>query len=221
MSKARLEPEALRQALGEIAEHARPRPDCPPPGEIWAAVRGDLARRDAERVVDHLAGCLACAEAWDLTRDLASEVGSDGESTVAGRSWPIWLGAAAVLLLVLAVPRFERQPAFDSPPPTQRGGSDGIVLTPPSETVLRTECLLTWRGPEQAQTYALELSWAFEDDFAELPRVEIPATGIEMSYLVPAEILAEVPTGARLIASLQALRGEEVLDEKQLTVLLE
>lgn len=49
---------------------------CPPPAEVWDALQGaaDPAARAA--VVDHVAGCPMCAEAWRLAqRGLRSSAG--------------------------------------------------------------------------------------------------------------------------------------------------
>ena len=74
-----LEREELRQSLIAAGEDAEPRPDCPPPDQLWAAVQGELEGVAGRRIVDHVSRCPVCAEAWDLARDVGGVEAREGQ----------------------------------------------------------------------------------------------------------------------------------------------
>ena len=218
MSRFSLRPEAAREALSAYGEEAPPRDDCPPPDDLWQAVQGTLAPAATERLVEHVSGCPACSESWNLTRDLARTQSQPVlPATWIRRSRPLWLALAAALVVALALPLIER-----SRPDVHRGESARITTTLKATTLHRTDCLLTWHGPPEAEVYDLELRWVFEEQFGTLaPLDPIPASKQEMSYRVRPELLADVPSGARLLWSLTARRGRTVIDQRGFTVVLE
>jgi hypothetical protein len=85
MSDSEPDLERYRVALRALGETAAPRGDCPAPESLWEAVRSELPAARRREVVDHVAGCLVCAEAWRL----AVEIDPDPRpaAAVAGRSW--------------------------------------------------------------------------------------------------------------------------------------
>ena len=62
----------LAAALRSGGEHAHPRGDCPPAQRLWDAVRLDVPTDERLRIIDHLAECPTCAEAWQLAGELAA-----------------------------------------------------------------------------------------------------------------------------------------------------
>src|SRR5688572_10616665 len=48
--------------------------ECPDPGQIWDAACGLLAAEERRSIVDAVAACGACAEAWRLAVEVAREV---------------------------------------------------------------------------------------------------------------------------------------------------
>lgn len=205
------ERERLHEALAAAAEDARPRPDCPEADEIWRAARGDLDARRTREIVDHAALCPVCTEAWDLAQDLgatqAARQDPSPKEADRGLRGP-WLAAAAVLLLAVVLPFLLREP--DRP----RGGSGELTTSIPADALFpRENCRLTWTGPEETETYGLEVSWVTAEASGEILEVqEIPALPEgEGRYRVAPELLRSVPAGARLLWRVTARREGDVL----------
>lgn len=220
-----LEPEALRTAMAAAGEDARPRPDCPPADSLWRAARAELDPETAQGVVGHVSVCAVCAEAWDLALDLGHDLGGEEQESSAGapprstgpRRAGAWL-IAALLAVAVAVPLLLR-----SGEDTLRGGG-GTIRSPlaPDVVLPRDDCRLSWAGPEGVESYVLELSWFTEDLSGPLPgATEMPAEGDQGEYLVPASDLREVPSRARLLCWVRALRDGEVIAETSFTVKIE
>jgi hypothetical protein len=56
----------MAAALRSRAEHSDPRSDCPSADKIWDAVRLQVPVDERLQIIDHLAECATCAEAWSL-----------------------------------------------------------------------------------------------------------------------------------------------------------
>jgi hypothetical protein len=135
----------LAAALDARAEDGQPRNDCPLPERIWDAVHLQLSRDERLQVIDHLAECPTCAEAWRLAAGIekaleptaepvmnafqlpvaATAAPSPPVSALYGRRAPL-IGTAAVLLLALGIAFIVLRPAA---PPREATESP---LTPPS-----------------------------------------------------------------------------------------
>lgn len=70
---ARCDDDCLRVAFASAFLTSCPTDACPEPEELWDALHGapDAALR--QRVVDHVATCPVCAEAWRLAARTAPE----------------------------------------------------------------------------------------------------------------------------------------------------
>ncbi len=92
----------LRDAWATASSEAAPRPDCPEPGALWDAARGEAPPGEANLLVRHTAECPACAEAWrfavEVGRGMAEAPGAEGvdASRASRRPGPLaWIGIAA------------------------------------------------------------------------------------------------------------------------------
>ena len=56
----------LRFLFAKAFEHAMPTDDCVPAERLLAAVDGALPAAERDAVIDHIARCPVCAEAWRL-----------------------------------------------------------------------------------------------------------------------------------------------------------
>ena len=63
----------LRFLFAKAFERGVPTDACPPAERLLDAERGVLAADELDAVLDHLATCAVCAEAWRLARVLADE----------------------------------------------------------------------------------------------------------------------------------------------------
>ena len=200
--------EALRRAFAADADDT-PEPErCPEPDRIWAAAHGALTAGERHEVIDHTASCSACAEAWRLAR----EVGRAAEepATVAGGRVlamghrfrrivaPLaGLAAAAVLLLVVGLPR-------DHPaPPEFRAGEAAAIrsLLPVDEPLARDHCLLRWSEVEGAR-YSVLVSDVRLAVVAQAQDLE------QSEFQVPSESLAGLGAGAELYWRVEAVQPD-------------
>jgi hypothetical protein len=94
--------------------------DCPPAVQVWEAVNGQLDPADTAAVVDHVASCGACAEAWRLARDLEPETIASSpipfpKKRRPSAAWPLLAAAAILVLAIGAWPLFRGTPAPAAP----------------------------------------------------------------------------------------------------------
>jgi TolA-binding protein len=89
-----------------------PAAGCPDPFRIWEAVDGGLPEDEVGALLEHSLQCPACAAAWRLARELASQVAQPAwkSPTVARahnlgarRSRPAWVWAAALAATAILV----------------------------------------------------------------------------------------------------------------------
>lgn len=219
----------LRAAFAEPDETDEPRrPDrCPSHAEIWAGVHGELPPGRLRDVVEHLASCSPCAEAWrvalilerpegDLGAEWTPAEVSAGTSAAsrAPRLQPSWrlygtlaAAAAAVFAVVLGIHDLRRG---EAPPAVivQRGGpaephAATRWLTPSEATLPRDGARLRWSGLPGA-TYELSVDLVDEQGAAK-PIPIAAARGLTATeYTLAARDLARLPAGAPLRAALTA-----------------
>lgn len=92
----------LRDAFRSLADGASPSPGCPPASRLWDAQQGDVSPEEARQLMDHVASCPSCAQAWRLAREL--DDGGVAEALPPHRSWQRGrsiLAIAAMLLFAL------------------------------------------------------------------------------------------------------------------------
>ncbi len=217
----------LRAAFAEPDEAYEPRrPDrCPSQAEIWAGVHGELSPGRLRDVVEHLASCSPCAEAWRIALILERPEGAQGveetpaevsagasAASRAPRLQPSWrlygrlaVAAAAVFAVVLVIHDLRRS---EAPPAViaQRGGpaepqAATRWLTPSEATLPRDGARLRWSGPPGA-TYELSVELVDEQGAAK-PVPIAAARGLTATeYALAARDLARLPAGASLRATL-------------------
>lgn len=209
MSAPRLTDDDLRQGWeaaahdGEAAATADSTPDasaCPDPALLWDAAHGELDPAETRAVVDHVAVCPACAEAWRLARHLDATAGADAVPAVlerparpAASRRPWWLAAVAAVL-VATVGIGLRDVWMPAGPSTFRGG-DGATVHPriaDGAALPHDDFELAWEPVADAVEYDLRLTTDALEPVALRRGLEDP------SYRVPPERLADLPDGALL-----------------------
>ncbi len=219
----------LRAAFAEPDEASEPRrPDrCPSQAEIWAGVHGELPPGRLREVVEHLAVCSPCAEAWRVALILERPEGALGAeetpagvsagTTAAGRaprfqpSWRLYgtLAAAAAGAAVFAVVLgFHDLRRGEAPPAViaQRGGpaepqAATRWLTPNEAFLPRDGARLRWSGPPGA-TYALSVELVDEQGAARPIPIATPRGLTATEYTLAARDLERLPARASLRAAL-------------------
>ncbi len=203
------ETERLRRAFA--ADCGAPRPaECPPPERIWRAARGELGPRDVRDVVEHLAACGECAQAWRLARALEEEAGEESaEPAPAAGGRPIlrpgpWVVAAAAVLALFAAglwwsgrPGEARRPA---PAPVYRQGAEVTIRSevPADEALPRDHAGLAWSGAPDGSSYDLSVS---TEDLRTLDQAE----DLEKAhYTVPEKVFDGLAPGTRVLWRVEA-----------------
>jgi len=196
---AEQELERLRAAFAAVADGAEAPGDEADVERIWQAVRGELPVAETRELVERAAACPETAEAWRVARELNSdrEVQRSAEVIPISASrrwrWVAGLAAAAALVIGVVVPLYRAQ--VEGPQLRFRDAGAGEVrsLLSESEPVPRERFLLRWTpGPEGALYDVLVADEGLEV-LARANRLE------EAEYLVPAEALADLPSGAAVL----------------------
>ncbi|MFP3939975.1 MAG: anti-sigma factor family protein [Thermoanaerobaculia bacterium] len=202
---------ALREAFAAVEPGGAPPEGCPPPGRIHAAVLGELPADEVRDVVDHLAACPHCAEAWRLAVAFEEEAASGVESAAPSRRprAPLrsaWLPAAAAVLvaMVAAGVWWTLGPGTGGEAPVYRAGGEEEIrsLVPEGEPLPRDEAILRWgsvpEGAAAETTYDLLVSTEALEPVAEASELEEPR------YRIPPERLNDIPVGAALLWRVEA-----------------
>jgi hypothetical protein len=190
----------LPQAFAALAEDAVPGADCPEPERLWSAVAGELPATDARSLVLHTAACPSCAESWRLARALVGETHVRRPATARTR----WRGgplsmAAAVAAVVLAGGAVLRQ-STGPVAPRYRDPRDEVLraLVTEDRPFSRADCVLRWSAIGEGARYDLRVATT-------TLRVVYSVRGLAATeHPVPAEALAGLPAGTRLLWQVEA-----------------
>lgn len=201
--------ESLRAAWRSLSEGASPATECPDADRIWAAAWGELTLSERHEVVDHLATCATCAEAWRLARALGepsnAEPARDEErSRTAGPGWlrPALLAASTLLVAILGLQIVEWQRGPDDAEYRDGSGTAIVGLIDEETPQPRNELVLRWQAPAEAVAYDLRVTDA---------SLAVVARARELSeprFTVPAESLQGVSPGATLFWQVEAILAD-------------
>jgi hypothetical protein len=185
----------LRQAFASLSHDAVPTPECPPAEQLWDAARGARAGNVRE-LVEHMATCGACAEAWRLARELEPAAGAREPRSTAQPWWrqQRWIAVAAAAAMALVLGMTWRPPA-DAPAEVVRGAiQERVARTPEDGGRLSLEDpVLAWQATDGA-TYDLTVMTA------ELDRTLVRIDGLEAAeYRIPDDALRGVAAGSELL----------------------
>lgn len=183
--------EDLRGHLRVLADVQTPTPDCPTTDRLWKAVHGDLRRDELIEVLEHLAACGACAEAWRLAREIDAAEEAAVDSSRARRRAVRWLplaAAAALVFVLISVGLYLIPPTQQSTTPVFRAGPtlDIRSLVPEDEPMPRAGLRLRWTPGPEGSLYTVRIR---SEEFAPL----VTAEGLSSpEYLVPDDRLLDL-----------------------------
>ena len=161
--------------------------------ELYEAASGNLERARRLEIVDHVAKCAECTQAWQIALD----VGARGSQVaVTRRPWHFAL-AASVILAVGLVTYFVIP--VDQGTPQYREGVDPLApVSAIGSTLPRDRFVLRWSAGPPGTTYMVRLSTA---DLAPLlDQSDIVATEL----VIPGSMLANVKAGEQLFWQVEA-----------------
>lgn len=171
-------------------EHSEQHPDAE---ELYEAASGNLGRERRLEIIDHVARCAECTQAWRI----ALEVGARGaQVSVPQRPWRFALAASVILAVglvtYLVIP-------FDHGTPQYREGVDPLApVAAIGSTLPRDQFVLRWSAGPPGTTYGVRLSTA---DLAPL----LAKSDIAVAELiVPSSVLANVKAGEELLWQVEA-----------------
>jgi len=171
---------------------------CPSVERIWDAVHGDLASTPMRDVIQHLRVCGPCAAEWRAAMD--PEVRGAEAALIA--PWRRWapLAAAAVLVvgvgLVVVLDHVDHVPGVESMRATVGRGIQSLIG---DDAVLpRERFLLRWAAVEEDARYTVKV------DLRDLTPVTVARDLHQPEFLVSAEALKNVPSGATLVWRVEA-----------------
>ncbi len=188
--------ESRLRAAWRASDDAQAPAPCPPSAALWDAADGGLTAAERARIVDHVAACGACSEAWRI----AAEVGGRpvGRLAPAGRrSGPVWVdwlaggatlglaAAATVLLAIRATPPSANPWRAGAPP-------DAVAAAESPDELPREAFALRWSAGAAGDRYLVRIT---REDLTPLYTSAIVA---DPTVSVPAAAFAGLPAGTLL-----------------------
>ena len=165
----------------------------PDPEELYEAASGNLDRDRRLEIIDHVAKCAECTQAWRI----ALEVGARSTKTsVTRHPWHFALAASVILAVglvtYLVIP-------VDQGTPQYREGADPLApVSAIGSTLPRDQFVLRWSAGPPGTTYLVRVSSA---DLAPLlDQSDIAATELA----IPGSVLANVKAGDELFWQVEA-----------------
>jgi hypothetical protein len=204
----------LAARLREAGTDARPREDCPSADEIWSALHLELAAAARMRIIDHMAECPVCAEAWRLAMEIenadSTEIAAPPSLVPWHRRPAAWAGlAAAVAIVALGTVLALR---WRTPPPDpvvrDRPASAIHSLLAENASLPRDAFRLQWSSGPTGSRYDVIVTTTGLDEVANARAIERTELTIEPARLAPLSqgtrllwrVVARTPDG-RTIAS--------------------
>lgn len=200
------------------AFRARPGLDdsnCPSPAAVFDAATGVSNQEQTTRVIEHLVGCGACAEAWQLAVAFAGDDAMQADNadpihvarTGAGPAWRQHLAAglaaaAAISVAVLGLSVLQPDSGVLQQDHRETAGYRNLqralaVRLIEQPRLSRNAFELRWQGPEDAKGYRLRvLDAALRPIFDERA---LQATAVR----IDPETFARVPSGSTLYWQVQ------------------
>jgi hypothetical protein len=203
----------LRELFQALPRRRAPGEECPEPAELWAAARGEVGAERQRWLIGHTGRCPSCAEDWRLARHLER---SGAETTERAFDRP-WRGAfrhagdgeghrprlqrlalaATVILAVAVAALWTTQAGLERRQTVDRSDDRSTIesLTPSDQPLPRDRPVLRWAAPEEVEGARYEVTVTTEqlDVVARADRLGTP------EYRLPAEAIADLPSGAILL----------------------
>jgi len=195
------------------------RNECPDPEQLFEAASGNLTRDQRVELLDHIAQCADCTEAWRIAMELGArpaELAAESSAPISPGRMPGWRSAIAASVVLaagvfgyLALPVRDEIPRYrDAPEP----------LAPTSlvtGSLPRDRFILRWSPGPRGSSYSVRLSTADLAPLLEQQNLESP----ELS--VPASALAQVKSGDQLLWQVEVRlpNGQQIPSETYVVTL--
>jgi hypothetical protein len=197
MKERREEYERLSRAFA-ARKQSRGRDECPDAEQIYEAAAGNLTRDQRMTLLDHVAQCADCTEAWRFAMESGARPVVNEESSASippGRArWPTrQIGLAASIVLAVGVTAYLGLPIRDETP----GYREAVEALAPASLISgslpRDRFVLKWSPGPQGSSYSVRLSTA------DLTLLLVQQNLASAELTVPASALTPVKSGDRLL----------------------
>ena len=198
--------DALRRAYAAGSEVVPDRDDCPAAEAIFDAVLGELEPEQRRAIVDHVAGCAACAADWRLAMEPSERSAAELPKLLRG-PWSalrplarIALPAAAMLVAAIGLYAIYRAQQPVAPVAVYRAGEQATIRTllDATRALPRPRALLRWSSAGEGARYSIDVTTEDLEPVASAHGLEEP------EYLVPADALTRVPPGGTIAWKVEA-----------------
>jgi hypothetical protein len=188
------EHERLARAFAARKQSHLPK-ECPEPAQLFEAASGNLAQGQRMALLDHVARCAECTEAWRL----AMELGARPVEGAAESRRPPWRSAlAASIVLAAGFATYLALPLKQGTPEYRDAAEPLAPRSLVTGSLPRDQFVLRWTPGPQGSIYSVRLSTADLAMLFEQQNVASP----ELS--VPASALAQVKSGDSLLWQVEA-----------------
>lgn len=191
------------------------------PETLWAVMRGKADPDTVAEIVERLRDDPALREEWALAQSFADAAEREETETETGmnvvapsvepergepapaanagsyRTWLVVAGVAAAVLLAVLLTREDRVDYQDDPRQMRQGDAEGIKALVTGK-VPRSAAVLRWSAVDDAKHYKLSVTTQALQPVFE--RAGLTSTELEL----PADSLASVPVGAKLLWRVEA-----------------
>jgi hypothetical protein len=176
--------------------------DCPDPEQLFEAASGDLAREQRMQIIDHVAQCAECTEAWRLATQLGARPAQRAAEPSAAASSPLpradrmplrRIAFAASAVLAVGVVTYLALPVDDGIPQYRDAAEPLAPTAQVAGSLPRDRFLLRWTPGPQGSSYSVRLSTA------DLTPLLMQQDIARPELLVPTSMLANVKSGDPLL----------------------
>lgn len=198
---------ALRTPGSEVTDMPHVVERCPEDGQIYDAANGYADVDQRRNIVAHTATCATCAESWRMARGLGQMALDNPHSDQAPHAfkpqrakvqvtqWLAGAAVAAVLLLAVGISLYEERPGEVAP--IMRSGAQGTLSSTVAGALdAQQEITLQWQLEPQVEGVTYQVKVTTEDIFNVIFQVRDLN---QSSVTIPAEALANVPSGSQII----------------------
>jgi hypothetical protein len=209
--------DVMREAFQALGHGSRASGGCPTPEQIWDAATGASDAATVRALVEHTAGCRACAQDWrlacglDETRRAEPADLEQGTKVVARKNVPgsrAVFAAAASTLLALAGVVYVVQRTADPRGSGLRDSTSQAIrsLLSEDDVLSRDHCRLAWSGAPQGSRYDVIVTTASLDPVLEARELVEDEVVVPASDLEPAtssllwRVEATLPDGSRIVS---------------------
>jgi hypothetical protein len=221
-----IEPVNQRREEHERLSHAfaariqsRGRNECPDPEQLFEAASGNLTRDQRMVLLDHVAQCADCTEAWRLAMELGARpagLATESSASVSPGHRPAWRSAiAASVVLVAGVVGYLALPVRDEIPRYRDVAEARAPASLVTGSLPRDRFVLKWSPGPQGSSYSVRLSTA------DLVPLLVQQNIASPELFVPASALTQVKSGDQLLwqVEVRLANGQQIPSETYVVTL--